>query len=102
MTIDVATLVEVVIGFTLLEAAVLLWLDRRAGRGVAPRDFLANMMSGLCLMLALRAHDAGTAVVGLWLLAAGVAHATDLVMRWRRLPAARRRRRNVSFDEVSA
>jgi hypothetical protein len=65
---------------------VLVVYHRSTGKGVAPRDFLANMVSGLCLMLALRglAVDAGAAWVALCLLAAGVAHGTDLLLRWRR------------------
>lgn len=79
-------LIDLVIGFTLLEAVALLLFHRVTGRGVAPCDFALNMASGLCLMLALRclAHDAGAAWVALCLLAAGMAHCTDLWQRWRR------------------
>lgn len=80
-----ASLVDLVIAFTLIEGAVLLLIHRTTARGVAPREFLLNGVAGLCLMLALRAlvHDAGTAWVAACLLAAGVAHATDLLRRWR-------------------
>ena len=47
-------MVDGVIAFTLLEGAWLAWHHRRTGSGVAPRDFLANMVSGLCLMAGLR------------------------------------------------
>ena len=82
----IASLVDLVIVFTLIEGLVLLLVQRATGKGVAPREFLLNMVSGLCLMLALRAlvHDAGAAWVALCLLGAGVAHGTDLWMRWRR------------------
>lgn len=88
---DVATLaapllIDGVIAVTLIEAVVLLLIHRRTGQGVAPRDFLANLVSGLCLMLALRSlvHDAGSGWLAACLLAAGIAHGTDIVWRWRR------------------
>lgn len=79
-------LIDGVIAFTLIEAVALLVIHRCTGLGVAPRDFLANMASGLCLMLALRAlvRDAGSAWLAACLLAAGAAHGIDIVMRWRR------------------
>ena len=47
-------LITIVIGFTLLEG-VALWLYRaRTGKGVAAKDFVANWVSGLCLMFSLR------------------------------------------------
>lgn len=82
----IASIVDLVIAVTLLECAALALYHRATGRGVAPRDFLMNMVSGLCLMLALRclARDAGMAWVALFLLAAGIAHGTDILIRWRR------------------
>lgn len=79
-----ALLIDLVIAFTLVEAVVLVLYHRVSGQGVAPRDFLVNMASGLCLMLALRClvRDAGAAWVALCLLAAGVAHGSDMWMRW--------------------
>lgn len=81
-----AQIFDLVIAFTLIECAALALYHRATGKGVAPRDFLANMASGLCLMLALRCavHDAGAAWIALFLLAAGLAHGTDIWMRWRR------------------
>jgi hypothetical protein len=81
-----ASIVDFVVAFTLLEGVALAAYHRATGRGVAPRDFGLNLLSGLCLMLALRslARDAGVAWVALFLLAAGVAHGTDLLLRWRR------------------
>jgi hypothetical protein len=78
--------IDLVIAFTLVECIVLALYYRATGKGVAPRDFAANMVSGLCLMLALRcfARDAGAAWTALFLLAAGLFHGTDLWMRWRR------------------
>lgn len=78
-------LVDAVLAFTLAEALLLVLLHRRAGRGVPPGEFLANMASGLSLMLALRAALTGGAVttIGLWLVAAGAFHGLDLWRRWR-------------------
>lgn len=82
----IASLVDLVIAFTLIEGALLLLVHRATGRGVAPREFLPNMASGLFLMLALRAlaRDAGGAWVPVCLLCAGLAHGADLWWRWRR------------------
>ena len=79
-------LVDAVIAFTVLEALVLLVHHRRTGRGVAGSQFLINLVSGLCLMVALRSvlGGAGDLVVAAWLGAAGLAHAVDLRRRWRR------------------
>ena len=83
---SIAQLVDAVIAFTLLECAALVAYHRVTGRGVAPREFVLNGVSGLCLMLALRslARDAGAVWVALFLLLAGAAHITDIVLRWRR------------------
>ena len=85
-SLSIAQLVDAVIVFTLIECLVLVVYHRSTGKGVAPRDFLANMASGLCLMLALRglAADAGMAWVAVCLAAAGVAHGVDMLMRWKR------------------
>jgi hypothetical protein len=82
----IAQVIDAVILFTLIECLVLVIYHRRTGRGVAVRDFFANMVSGLCLMFALRclATDAGAAAVALFLLGAGLAHGVDLLMRWKR------------------
>ena len=82
----IAQVIDAVILFTLAECMALWLYHRRTGRGVAVRDFLANMVSGLCLMFALRclASDAGAATVALFLLAAGLAHGVDILMCWKR------------------
>jgi len=86
MTFGLAALVDMVIVFTLLECAALVVYRRITGKGVAGRDFIANMASGLCLMLALRCavQDAGSVWIALFLAAAGGAHGLDIWMRWRR------------------
>ncbi|MES2696536.1 MAG: hypothetical protein V4773_23910, partial [Verrucomicrobiota bacterium] len=57
------TSVNVAPANSILEGVALLLLFRASGRGVAPRDLLANLLAGLCLMFALRGvvRDAGTA-----------------------------------------
>lgn len=79
-------MVDGVIAFTVLEGVCLALHHRWSGAGIAPRDFLANMVSGLCLMAGLRvALVHGTHPgVALGLLAAGLVHAADLWLRWRR------------------
>lgn len=79
-------LITLVIGFTLLEGAAL-WLYRlRTGKGVPGRDFIANWVSGLCLMMALLSAVAGAwwLWVAMWMLASGLAHWSDLWVRWQR------------------
>ncbi|CAN5376256.1 hypothetical protein BH11PSE9_BH11PSE9_03330 [soil metagenome] len=84
--VALAHVVDAVIAFTIAEAALLALYHRRTGKGVPPREFGANMLSGLCLMLALR-----LALSPVWwgwvlasLLAAGLAHGADLRRRWMR------------------
>ncbi len=78
-------IVDVAIGLSLIEAALVVLYRRHTGRGPETAEFLINMASGLFLMLALRA-----ALVAAWwgwiaffLTAAGAAHLTDLRRRWK-------------------
>ena len=84
--IGLAHLIDGVIAFTLLECLGLAILSRKAGRVLAPRDFLANITAGLCLMLALRSlvSDPDSTWVAVFLLGAGVAHGFDMRGRWKR------------------
>jgi len=78
--------VDLIIGFTLLEGVALALYFRSTGRGIAPAQFGINLVSGLCLMVALRsalAHS-GAVWVAASLLAAGLAHGLDLLRRWQR------------------
>lgn len=79
-------LIDAVIGFTLIEAALLLGYRRFTRRGLPAREYAANLVSGLCLMLALRAALVGShwGVVGAWLAASGLVHGYDLWRRWPR------------------
>ncbi len=78
-------LLDLVIAVLLLEIAALLAWHWRTGRGLAPRALLPNLLAGLCLMLGLRAVQAGGH--GAWLVAAlaasGLAHLVDMRQRWR-------------------
>jgi hypothetical protein len=81
-----ATIVDCIIGLTMVEAGLLAVYHRRTGRGVAPADFLINLTSGLFLMLALRLAltSAWWGWITLCLTAAGAAHVTDLRRRWKK------------------
>ena len=78
--------VDLILGLMLLEGALLLLYHRRTGRGIAPRLLLATLVSGACLLLALRTAltGAGWLATGAWLTAALLAHLGDLASRWRR------------------
>lgn len=76
-----------VILLTLLEIAALILYRRLTGKGVPARDYALNMLSGLCLMLAVRStllNEVWLATAG-WLSAAGAAHALDMLLRWQRV-----------------
>ena len=83
---DSGLLVDLVIVLTVVEGLALALYYRATGRGIAPQDYALNLVSGLCLMLALRSVLAGAA----WhwsaaaLAAAGLAHGADIVSRWLR------------------
>ena len=78
--------VDLVIGLTVIEGLALALYHRHTGKGVRIGDFAVNLVSGLCLMLALRGALAASSWLWIvaWLAAAGLAHATDLWRRWRR------------------
>jgi hypothetical protein len=78
-------IVNIAIGFTLAELLALWVWHRSTGKGLAPGDYALNLLSGLMLMLALRASIAALwPGVALCLIAAGAAHGSDLVLRARR------------------
>jgi len=94
-------LVDVVVAVALVELAALVAWRVATGRGLAAVDLVANLCAGLCLLGALRSVLAVSAwpVCALWLAAAGAAHATDLVRRWR---AAATRSRADGFPAASS
>lgn len=83
---DSGWLLNAVIGITLLEAAALLLYRRLTGKGIAAHDWGLNLLSGLCLMMAVRSAVTGDAwpLIAAWLSAAGLVHVVDLFSRWRR------------------
>jgi hypothetical protein len=77
-------IVDIVLAFTVVEALGLAAYHRLTGRGIAMRDVAATLLSGLCLMIALRCVLSGAwwGWVGLCLSGALVAHVADLARRW--------------------
>jgi uncharacterized membrane protein len=77
-------LVDLVLLVAVAEAVLLLAYQRRTGKGPRFVDIGANLLAGLCLMLALRAAVAGLpwGWIAAALLGAGLAHALDLRRRW--------------------
>jgi multisubunit Na+/H+ antiporter MnhB subunit len=77
-------LIDTIITITLLEITALLLYHHQTKRGLKPRDYLLNVVSGLCLMLALRCALTGAAwyFISVWLLAAGLAHVADIALRF--------------------
>lgn len=77
-------LVDGVIVLTAVEGIVLLAHHRLTGGGPRPGSYLLNLVSGLCLMAALRCAMGGTGTlwIALCLMAAGAAHGADMWKRW--------------------
>jgi hypothetical protein len=86
------SLLLAIVALIALEAVALLWLWHRRGTGLAPREYLGNLVSGGLLMMAVRAAllDQPWVLVAMWLLGALFAHVIDVLLRWRR-PAGRLR-----------
>ena len=78
-------LIDAIIAITLLEVTMLLLYHHQTKRGLMPRDYLLNVLSGLCLMLTLRCALAGSVwyVMATFLTAAGLAHVADIILRMR-------------------
>lgn len=76
--------VDLVLALMAAETLLLLALHRYGHRGPAPADLLANLASGFCLLLALRAAMAGAAWPWLAMALSGslAAHLVDLRRRW--------------------
>ena len=108
-TLDLALVIDVVIAITITEGVLLVVFHRLTGRGLAPRDFALNMLSGLCLIVASRclARDIGVAAVAACLIGAGAAHVTDIWGRFKRArnlaviaPAALRVKANAAGEST--
>jgi hypothetical protein len=79
-------LIDLILLFAVVEAAVLTLWHRRTGRGLSVIAVGLMLLPGICLLLALRAALTGRAwpwVPGA-LAAALIAHLADLRSRWRR------------------
>ena len=74
---------DIVIGFMLVEMAVLLGLRGRMRRRLPVGEFAASIAAGLALVLALRSALAGSSwhLIALWLAAALAAHLGHLSLR---------------------
>lgn len=77
--------VDAVIAITVLETIALLAYHYTTKRSLTPRDYLLNVASGVCLMLALRCALSGSdwLYMSMWLVTAGMAHFADIAMRLR-------------------
>ena len=78
--------INLAVGLTVAEAVYLLANYHLRRRGLAPDEYLLNLSSGLCLMLALRATLGASDPFGpiVYLSLAGVCHVADLLQRIRR------------------
>jgi len=76
-------LIDTIIVVTLLEVAALLAFHHKTKRGLTPRDYLLNVVSGMCLMLALRCAMLGNSwyLIAALLTGAGAAHTADIAWR---------------------
>lgn len=81
-----AALVDLILVLVIVEGTALWLYGRRYGRGPGPAQIAANLLAGMCLLLALRAALSGLSMT--WILAALtgalVAHVADVGLRWRR------------------
>ena len=84
--------IDGILGLVVLEAAALLAYRAARGRGPPSSSFLANLLSGAFLLIALRDALAGGSalVIGGCLTAALIAHVYDLYGRWDSVPVAER------------
>jgi len=78
-------IIDLILALTAAEAVFVVLYHGRTGRGPAPAAFLGNLLSGVCLLLALRFALVGSpwGWLALSLLAALAAHLFDLWRRWR-------------------
>jgi hypothetical protein len=78
-------IIDLVVALTVLEAAALIVWHRSTRTGPRLSAFGLNLLSGLCLMLAVRAALVGAwwGFVAVWMLAALALHLADLHRIWR-------------------
>lgn len=77
---------DVILALMIVEGVLLLWLWRARRIGLPPGELATTILSGACLLLALRGAltGAGALAVVAPLILALAAHLCDLWMRWRR------------------
>ncbi len=80
--------VDLILGFMVLEGVALLAYGARTGEGLAPVDLLIGLVPGALLLLALRGALVASwwGWIALFLMAALLAHLADLRRRWRNRP----------------
>lgn len=78
-------IVDLILVLVAVEGAALIVARRITARGPSPTQILANLSAGAALLLATRSALAGEAwtLTAAWLGAALLAHAWDLMARWR-------------------
>ena len=79
-------LVEAILVLTVVEWLGFAMLHRITGRGLDPLRLGPNLLSGFCLLVALRAALVGASPIWVAAALAGalLAHVTDLALRWSR------------------
>ena len=77
-------IIDIVLVLTAAEAIGVVGYHRATGRGVAPADFLGNLLSGVCLLIAVRLALTGAwwGWIGACLFGSLLAHLADLRRRW--------------------
>jgi hypothetical protein len=80
-----ARIVDLIVGFMLLELMVLIIVRKKTGKGLPAWQCLISLAAGFSLLMALRAAllQAPWMTMAAWLLLALAAHLADLVVRWR-------------------
>ncbi|NEV64235.1 hypothetical protein [Thiorhodococcus minor] len=78
--------VDLILALVILEGGLLALYHRFTGKGLALGDIAGFLLSGLFLLLALRAAltDAWWGWISLWLTASLATHIADLWRRWNR------------------
>ncbi len=77
-------IVDLILGFVVLEVAVLAAYRQRTGSGPALGDLISMLLPGVCLLLAMRVVIIGSdwTWAALFLLLSLVCHLADLRRRW--------------------
>jgi hypothetical protein len=80
--------IDAILALVFIEGCVLVVWRAQTGSGLPAATVIANLSSGACLLLALRAALVGAspAVILAWLATSLAAHGADLAARWRARP----------------